>query len=46
MDGELQQPDGELELLPEDVETFLSKIKVTGSISSQRFTFPEVFNFQ
>ena len=31
------------ELLPEDVETFLGKIKVTSSISRHSSTFSEVF---
>jgi hypothetical protein len=34
------------ELLLEDVETFLGKQIITGSISRQSSTFPEVFIFQ
>ena len=34
------------EMLPEDVQTFLGKIKVNGSISRQSSTFPEIFIFQ
>ena len=34
------------ELLLEDVETFLGLQTVTGNISRQRYTFPEVFIFQ
>ena len=33
-------------MLPEDVETFLVKIKVEGSISRQSTTFSEIFIFQ
>jgi hypothetical protein len=33
------------ELLPEDVETFLDKEKVIGSISRQSSTISEVFIF-
>ena len=32
-------------MLPEDVETFLGKIKINGGISKQISTFPEIFDF-
>jgi hypothetical protein len=41
-------PDGSKtipEMLPEDVGTFLVKIKVEGSISRQSSTFPKIFIF-
>jgi hypothetical protein len=34
------------EMLPEDVGTFLGKIKILGSISGHVSTFSEVFIFQ
>jgi hypothetical protein len=34
------------EMLQEDIETFLSNIKVISSISKNSSTFPEVFIFQ
>jgi hypothetical protein len=42
-------PDGSnkmLEMLQEDLETFLGKIKVTSSISRHSSTIPELFIFQ
>jgi hypothetical protein len=41
-DGSNKMP----EMLQEDVETFLGKLKVTISISRHTSTFPEVFIFQ
>ena len=45
MDGELQHAGWVKmpEMLPEDVGTFLVKIKVEASIRRQTFTFPEIF---